>query len=186
MSSLDKLLTRKSHGKLVAPAPTKEQMAEIFKLALRAPDHALLKPWRFLVFQGDGLKRLGQLFLEASLKQDPQLDAEKQHKIANKPLRAPLVVVSVVSYKPHKKVPKMEQILSAGAGVQNILMAAHLLGIGAMWRTGGLAFNRDLMESLGLAENEQISGFIYLGKEQGRKASLRHPEQTEFVEWYNH
>ncbi len=185
MSAFEKLITRKSHGKLVKPAPSKEQMARLFKLALRAPDHALLKPWRYLVFEGDGLIRLGKLFVEASIKEQPNLDEDKRAKIAKKPLRAPMVVISIVCYQEHDKVPKIEQVLSSGAAVQNLLMAAHLEGIGAKWRTGGLAFNRDLMQALGLQENEEITGFIYLGQEEGRKASLKHPDQSEFVNWYS-
>ena len=184
MSSLNNLLTRKSHGRLTGPAPSKEQLSHIFKLALRAPDHALLKPWRYLVFEGESLAQLGELFVQASVKAEPDLSPEKLEKIANKPLRAPLVIVSVVSFKEHKKVPEIEQILSAGAAVQNILMAAHLKGIGAMWRTGNLAFNRHLMDSLGLLDNEQITGFIYLGQEVGSKAAIRHPEQSEFIQWF--
>jgi nitroreductase len=185
MSSIDTLLTRKSHGKLVHPAPSKEQMTRLFKLALRAPDHALLKPWRFLVFEGESLVKLGELMVEASLKTDSELSAEKLEKIANKPLRAPMVVISIVCYKEHPKVPKIEQVLSSGASVQNLLLAAHLEGIGVKWRTGSLAFNRHLMDNLGLQANEQITGFIYLGQEEGRKATLKHPDQSEFVSWYS-
>lgn len=184
MPLIEQLLFRKSHSKLVAPAPTKEQMTKLFKLALRAPDHALLKPWRYLVFEGDALVRLGELFVTASLKDEPTLSEATQAKIAKKPLRAPMVVVSIVCYKEHHKVPEFEQILSSGAAVQNLLIGAHLEGIGAKWRTGGLAFNRHLMDSLGLHESEQITGFVYLGQEEGRRASLNHPEQSKFVSWF--
>jgi nitroreductase len=185
MSLIEHLLERKSHGRLTAPAPSKKQMEKLFQLALRAPDHAQLRPWRYLVFEGDALQRLGQLFVEAQLVTDPDLSKEKQQKLANKPLRAPMVVVSLMSVKPHKKVPEIEQILSSGAAVQNLLMAAHLSDIGAMWRTGSLAFNRHLMDRLGLADNEQITGFIYLGQEEGRKASIRHPEPAKFIQWFD-
>ena len=80
-----------------------------------------------------------------------------------------MVIVASVCIKEHPKVPKVEQLLSAGASVQNLIMAAHFQGIGAIWRTGNLAFNHHLMKSLGLAESEEIVGFIYLGSEVGEK-----------------
>ncbi len=183
MSLIDKLLTRKSHNKLIAPAPTEEQVKQMIKLALRAPDHALLKPWRFRVFTGDGLVQLGEYFAKASQIIDPDIGIKKIEKIKNKPLRAPMVIVASVAIEPHPKVPEIEQYLSAGASVQNLLMGAHLLNIGAMWRTGSLCFNRHLMELLGYESNEFIVGFIYLGHEDGEKRAPKHPELAKFVDW---
>ena len=183
MSNLDTLFSRKSHNKLTDPAPSRSDMEDLFKAALRAPDHALLKPWRYLVFQGESLIKLGELFAQATIAIDKEVSYEKLEKLKAKPLRAPMVVVSIVAIKEHKKVPEVEQILSAGAGVQNLLMAAHFKGIGAIWRTGGLAFNDELMKLLELESNEQITGFIYLGTEFGKKAQLNHPKLDDFVNW---
>lgn len=185
MANLELLLSRKSHNRLVSPAPTKEQVFELFKLALRAPDHALLKPWRYLVFSEDALATLGDYFVESSLLENPEISEDKLERIRNKPKRAPMVIVSIATIKQHKNVPEIEQILSSGAAVQNLIMGAHLQGLGAIWRTGGLAFSRDLMTRLGLSSSEQITGFIYLGQEEGNKAKVKHPEISEFVEWIN-
>jgi len=151
--------------------------------ALRAPDHAQLRPWRYRIYQGDALKGLGDKFLAASLLRIPELSIEKQDRIKTKPLRAPMVIVASVVIKEHNKVPRVEQILSAGASVQNLIMAAHFQDIGAIWRTGELTFNRDLMDMLGLEKNEEIVGFIYLGKEEGIKKPVPQINQSEFVKW---
>lgn len=185
MSPIETLLSRKSHAKLTSPAPTKEQLEILFKAALRAPDHALLKPWRYRVFSGSELTQLGELFVKASLDADADLSEQSIERIRNKPMRAPMVIVASVFFSEHPKVPHIEQILSAGASVQNLLVAAHFLKIGAMWRTGALAFNDFLKQYMGLADNEQIIGFIYLGKEQGEKRAVEHPPIEEFVSWYN-
>lgn len=182
---LSELLQRKSHNRLVQPAPTEDQLQLMFSAALRAPDHALLKPWRYRVYQGVALEKLGDMFLNASLMTDPNLAQEKQRRIKLKPLRAPMVVIASMIYIAHKKVPKTEQILSAGASIQNLLLAAHGLDIGAIWRTGSLAFDRNLMDAIDMSENESIMGFIYLGQEQGEKKPISHPDQKEFVEWIN-
>ena len=183
MSLIDKLLTRKSHNKLIAPAPTEEQVKQMIKLALRAPDHALLKPWRFQIYSGDSLIELGENFAKASQMADPEMTKEKLEKIKNKPLRAPMLIIASVVIESHPKVPEIEQYLSAGASVQNLLIGAHLINIGAMWRTGSLCFNRHLMELLGYESNEFIVGFIYLGHEDGEKRAPKHPELAKFVDW---
>ncbi len=183
MSHLEKLLSRKSHNKLISPAPSKIQVETMMKAALRAPDHAQLKPWRYQVFTGESLKRLGDHFVSASLSANSDLTSDKIEKIRNKPLRAPMVIVAIVNLVEHRKVPEIEQILSAGASVQNLIMAAHFMQIGAMWRTGDLAFNRNLMDMLGLLNNESIVGFVYLGQEEGNKKPVPMVDQTDFVVW---
>ncbi|TQV84427.1 nitroreductase family protein [Aliikangiella coralliicola] len=181
MTPIDLLLSRKSHNKLTSPAPDNDQLEILFKAALRAPDHALLKPARYRVFEGDSLARLGDYFVTAALNKEPELPQEKQDKLRGKPLRAPMVIVASAVLKEHSKVPEVEQILSVGAGVQNMLMAAHFQGIGAMWRTGGMAYNEKLMELLEFEAGEMIIGFIYLGTEEGNKRAAKPLEIEEFV-----
>ncbi len=183
MSVLENLLSRKSHNKLVAPAPTEPEVEQMMKLALRAPDHALLKPWRYQIFSGDSLIQLGDFFAKASQFENFELTLDQIDKIKSKPLRAPMVIVASVMIIEHPKVPEIEQWLSAGASVQNLLMGAHLMNIGAIWRTGSLCFNRHLMDLLELKTNESLIGFIYLGQEDGDKKMPKFVQQSEFVIW---
>ena len=180
-TALALLLSRKSHNKLIAPAPSEQQLKFMFEAALRAPDHAQLKPWRYRVFQGEALLQLASFFVQAATKADPSISLDKAQKIEAKAMRAPLVVVASVCLVEHPKVPKMEQILSSGASVQNLLMAAHFQGIGAIWRTGDLAFNSYLRELLEFAKDEIVTGFVYLGTETGVKREAKIPEISDFV-----
>lgn len=181
MQPLDILLTRKSHNKLIAPAPTSEQLEVMFQAALRAPDHALLRPWRYRVFENQALQELGDKFVEAMMLSGQELSVEKIEKVRSKPLRAPMVIVASVVLQEHPKVPHVEQILSAGASVQNLLMAAHFQNIGAMWRTGDIAFNDHLMKLLEFEQDEIIVGFIYLGTEEGDKRKSKPFSIADFV-----
>ncbi len=124
---------------------------------------------------------MGEYFVQATKKASPDTSEEKLDKIYNKPKRAPMVIIASVKLQDHPKVPHIEQYLSAGASVQNILMAAHFQGIGAMWRTGSLAFNQHLMDLLDMDNNEKIIGFIYLGKEEGDKRKLKTVNVGDYV-----
>jgi len=183
MNPLETLLTRKSHNKLTQPAPTEAQVKILMQAALRAADHAQLKPWHYRIYTDESLRQLGEHFVTATMSIDPDCSIEKQDKIRKKPLRAPMVIVATVKIVEHRKVPEIEQILSAGASVQNLIMAAHFQQIGAIWRTGDLAFNRKLMDLIGLEGNESIVGFVYLGQELGDKKPVPNVEQADFVEW---
>jgi len=168
MSTLDTLQSRISSSRLTGPAPSEAVMEQIFKSALRAADHANLRPWRFLVLSGQDLNRLGDLFAEISIANDADISDEAVDKARKKPLRAPLILVAIARCQQHPKVPEIEQILSTGAAVQNMLNAAYAQGVGAIWRTGPMAYDRRVMHGLGLAENEKIVGFIYMGTPEGK------------------
>lgn len=166
-SAIEVLINRVSSGLLTAPGPTAGDLQIIQQAALRAADHRQLRPWRFLVIEGQGLERLGELFLTAKTHDNPSISAEEASRTRSLPLRAPLLIVAIASCTEDPKVPEIEQLLSAGAAVQNMLNAAFALGYGAMWRTGDLASHAGVRDGLGLGGNETIVGFLYLGTSRG-------------------
>ncbi|WP_223669013.1 nitroreductase family protein [Kangiella shandongensis] len=179
---IESIINRASCGRLEAPAPSKEHMELMFQAALRAPDHRGLKPWEYIVFEGEeALNRLGDYLLQASLKEQPDLGEEAQLKIKGKPHRAPMVIVAVAKAQNHPKVPHIEEVLSVGAGVQNLILGAYDLGYGVYWRTGGVAYNDYLKEPLGLGYEDTIVGFIYLGTPSIELKSKPVPKVEEFV-----
>lgn len=159
---LDALLTRASVPKLTTPAPNPAEMEQLFQAAARAADHGRLRPWRFVVIENDGLDRFGHLMVD-SQRELGEVDDELAAKLAKKPHRAPMIVAVICNPKEHPKVPEIEQMLSAGAAAQLLVTAAHAMGYGAMWRSGSLMFTETMAAGLGLAEQESVVGFIYLG-----------------------
>ena len=167
MDALDVLHKRVSASRLTGPEPEPEQLQAIYKAALRAADHALLRPWRFLVIRGQARERLGELFADAALARKPELEPAKLEKTRSKALRAPVIVVAISSPKAHPKVPRLEQDLSTGAAVQNMLNAVYAQGLGAIWRTGDATEAPAVREGLGVKDKERIIGFLYLGHVDG-------------------
>ena len=49
---------------LIEPHPTDSEMNKVFKGALRAPDHAWLRPSSFIQVTGDGIDKLSKIFEE--------------------------------------------------------------------------------------------------------------------------
>lgn len=163
MDALTAITQRVSVAQLTGPGPNKEQVKQLYQAAFRAPDHAWIRPWRYLTVRGEGLQALGEVFAKAGLRKDPDLVEEKIAKLKRMPQRAPLMIVAIANIQANAKVPEVEQRLAVGAGIQNMLIAAYSMGLGAIWRTGEMAYNCHVKESLGLQQNEEILGFIYLG-----------------------
>lgn len=184
MDLLQGLHERVSTPRLVEPEPNKEQLEQIFQAALRAPDHARIRPWRFLTISGDARFELGNVFAEAAMDNQPDLSEEAIKRFKHLPLRAPMLVALICKVKPHPKVPEIEQKLSVAAAAQNILNAAFALGVGAMWRTGAINYHPATARGLGLEDDEQLLGFIYLGTPNGALKKRETLEVSDYVqEW---
>lgn len=184
METLDAILTRVSQGKLTEPAPDAAALDKAFACALRAPDHRVLRPWRYLVLRGDALRQLGEVFVDAMRAANPGLDATEVERLRKMPLRAPLIVVAVTVHKQDPKVPDEELLLSTGAAVQNFILALHDQGFATMWRTGPLAKAPLVRAALGLNGQESIAGFLYAGTAAGEPRRIVPLPVGDFVsEW---
>jgi len=178
------LHSRVSVSRLTDPAPSDEVLHDICRAALRAADHALLRPWRFLLIRGDSRHDLAELFARATQTDKPDVSAAELDSQRGKPMRAPLIIVGIASPKDHPKVPVAEQHLSAGAALQNMLNAAHALDVGAIWRTGPMATHPVVREGLGLDPHETIIGFVYMGTIDGPRRIVRdEPLEPYFQDW---
>ena len=167
MDAIEALRGRVSVSRLQAPGPDRDQVEQLLQAAMRAPDHGSLRPWRFLVLEGEQLRRLGEIFARAVQQDQPGVDEPTLERIRDKPPRAPMVIVAVAEVEPASRIPVEEQVLATGAAVQNMMVAAHALGLGAMWRTGNMAFHPEVRKGLGFAEKDRIVAFVYLGTPVG-------------------
>lgn len=144
---------------LHAPGPSPEELDDLLRLAARAPDHGKLAPWRFIVFEGEAkAAALNKLKALAEARADAPRATAALGKFS-----APPLAVCVVSSTIETDIPEWEQILSAGAVCMNLLNAATAMGYGANWITDWYAFDEGAKAALGVAVNERVAGFIYMG-----------------------
>lgn len=148
---------------LVEPGPTQAELHSMLQSAVHCPDHGRLQPWRFVLIQNEQREKLGKLVFEQLLLEQPQASPTRMEKERTRFSFAPCIVAVVHSPKPHPKIPEIEQLLSGGAVCMNILHAAHQLGFGAQWLTGFSAYNKAVLQALGLSPEERILGFVHLG-----------------------
>lgn len=161
MKTIELLQTRRSNKKLVAPAPNKQQLAQIFQAALRAPDHGKLQPYRFVVVEQDGFSRLANLLTAAAT--EMKLD-EKHFAKVNKICAAPMIIGVVAKIDNNiEKVPAWEQMLTAGCAAYSIQLAAQDLGFDNVWVTGKWVNGSELRHAFGCNERDKVVALILLG-----------------------
>ena len=181
----DGLLNRQSvPPRLVdGPAPSQADIDDILAAAVCAPDHGAVRPWRFHVIQGDALNRLGDIFVEALKKREPEAPPETIEKEQSRPLRAPLIITACAKIDLSRvdKIPALEQVVAVGSACQNILLAAHDKGYGAMMLTGVNARDRHVKAAFGLEGQDEIVGFIYIGTPSGPLFEKERPDPADFT-----
>jgi nitroreductase len=164
-NAIETLLSRRSVPALQLrdPGPSQAQIDIAIDAASRAPDHGALKPWRFVLIRGAARSRLSELLVRRLQQREPATPAGKLDKARNMPLTAPLVIAVGAHLRHDHKVPEVEQLLSTGAGVMNLLNAFHAQGYGAIWLTGGNAYDPEVAAALGFDAQERCLGFVYVG-----------------------
>ena len=184
--ALELLKTRRSvkPREMTAPGPSPAELETILTIGARVPDHGKLAPWRFIIFEGDARERAGEVFAGVFARKNPnaspaEIDLEKRRL-----MDAPLVIAVVSFTRPHPKVPPWEQELSAGASAMNIVTAATALGFGACWLTGWFAFDRDVLEAIGLKADEKLAGFIHIGTPSKPNEDRPRPALSDIVTWF--
>jgi nitroreductase len=183
-AALDFLLGRRSRAPktLAPPVPGRAEVETLLTAAARVPDHGMLVPWRFVVLQRPALKRLGRL--AAARAGAEGLPADRVEKAAAPFLQGHLAVAVVMVPRPTEKIPRIEQILSAGAVCLTLVNAALAAGWGAGWITGwavyDVAFRR---EGLGLADGEEVAGIVHIGTESVAPADRPRPDLAAVTTW---
>lgn len=181
MDALDLLLSRESALKLEAPGPSAEDLERIFASAVRAPDHGRLRPWHFVVI-GEGQRAaFGAVMAESLQRRDPSASAAEVQRERDKAFRSPVIVVVAAKVQRGHKIPEIEQIASAAAAAQTVMLAAPALGFGAVWKTGAPAYDPTVKGALGLDAGDDIIGFLYIGTRVGGSSPIPRPEARDFV-----
>lgn len=179
MDAIDALLTRATAKTYGERAPTREHLATVLQAAVHAPDHGRLRPWRFMLIEGDQREKFGALLAASALRRVPGLADGDLQRERGKALRAPLIIVVACRAVPGTKVPLIEQILAAGAAAQNILLALHALGYAAAWKTGEAAYDFEVKKALGFATDDHLVGFIYTGGGAGASVATGKPASLQ-------
>lgn len=184
MDVLEAVRTRRSVGKLDGDV-SEAEIRELIEAATWAPNHKLTEPWTFTVLRGEARARLGAAWarlaeIETSLTGEERATFVRRE--GDKPLRAPVLIV-VSTRTDADAVVAAEDFAATAAAVQNLLLAAWAKGLGAMWRTGPLAYRRAINEHLGLDPSDRIVAVVYLGRMAMNPPKGRSRQTETVVRW---
>ncbi|WP_460799789.1 nitroreductase family protein [Microbacterium sp. GXF0217] len=165
MSALDAVLARQSWSKVTDAAPTHAELLPLVAAAGRVADHSSLRPWRLIELRGADREVLGAAIAKAEGDKHP----------SSKPLRAPLVIAIVASYRRSEKVPRWEQEAVASGVAHTLSLLLDEAGWGVIWRTGHYTRAKAVAKAHGLKKNEELLGWLYVGGKPTKKPGRRKP-----------
>ena len=183
-AALDFLLTRRSSPALAlkAPGPDRDTLRTILTAAARSPDHGKLEPWRFVVLTRDALQAVSDALPAAGTRIGVPQD--KIEKPVATYAASPLAVVVVSSPKESDKVPRIEQIYSAGAVCAAMVNAALASGFGATWLSGWFSHDRDVIrDQFDLADHETVAGIVHIGTAATTPPDRPRPDIDAITDW---
>ena len=160
--ALEAVRGRRSWSKVTDAAPTRAEILMLVSAAGRVADHSSLRPWRLIELRGADRERLGRAINKA----------DGHSGVSSKPMRAPLLIAVVVSYR-KSKVPDWEQEAVA-SGVAHVLsLLLDEAGWGVFWRTGDYTRSKAVAKAHGLGKHEQLLGWLYVGGKPPRARQSR-------------
>ncbi|MFL7894202.1 MAG: nitroreductase [Anaerolineales bacterium] len=187
METLDAIATRQSIGKLKSDPVPRDLIEKLLSAAVQAPNHYKVRPWRFVVLIESARERLGevmaQTFIENSSDLPPEVQAKAMEKERSKPLRSPLLIVVGVDKPIESRVIEIENICAAAAACENLLLAAHDLGLAAKWRTGDTAQDPKVKEFLGFNSDQHLIAFLYIGYPEEEIKPVLRPSFDDRTVW---
>lgn len=162
-----------------------EVILEILKNANSAPTHKITEPWRFIVFEGEGLKTLATKQSEIyKAEAGPKFKQNKYEKLQVTPIRCSHVIA--LCMKRHADVPLVEEIAATACAIQNIYLSLPPYGIGGYWSTGGITYMQGAKTWLGLNDDDQLMGFFFLGYIHIPSAPRTAGDVEQKIRWVNH
>ena len=174
--------------KMYSDEPINQEVIEqMLENANWAPTHRFTEPWRFTVFQGEGLKKLAtyqSALYKKVTEADGSYEERKFQKLAHQPMMASHVIAISMRRDPEESVREVEEIAAVSMAVQNMYLTAAAYGVGCYWGTGGITYMEGAKEFFGLGANDIFMGFLYCGNIKGelKGKGLRKPI-AEKVTW---
>ncbi|MCL1630394.1 nitroreductase [Sporolactobacillus sp. CPB3-1] len=167
MDTIEAIKTRRSIRKVSDQEPPKKLIEQILDAARRAPNHKNTEPWHFTILTGEGRNKLGEVYGKVNQRNlgsadQATLDAAYEKGLASAK-RAPVVIVVTVEPSDNPNIVEIEEFEATASAVENLLLAAHALGLGAMWRTGAAAYTEEAKRQFGVSEKGSVVGFVYVG-----------------------
>ena len=151
-----------------------------------APTHKLTEPWRFVVFTGNGIRKLAEFqssLYKAVTTTNGTYKEDRYENLLTKPMLSSHIIAVGMKRDEKKSLPEVEEIGAVFCAVQNMYLTACAYGVGCYLSTGGITFYEEAKEFFGLGADDKLLGFMHVGMPKGPVPPGRRRPVEEKVKW---
>jgi nitroreductase len=159
---------------------------QILENANWAPTHKFTEPWRFFVFTGDSLQKLGALqgaCYKQVTEKDGTFQQSKYEALLSKPMESSHIIAVAMKRDESKRLPEWEEMGAVFCAIQNMYLTATAYGIGCYLSTGGITTFEEAKAFFGLGKDDKLLGFFHIGVPKSIVPDGRRRPLNEKVIW---
>jgi nitroreductase len=161
-----------------------EVIGQALENATWAPNHGRTEPWHFIVYTGDGIKRLSEFQAEMYKKESGDKFTEaKYNNLKENYIKASHVIAICYKRDVNSRIPEIEEISAIACAVQNLALTIHAYGYGGYWTTGGVTYYQSAKPFFGLGEHDKLLGFYLCGVPSVLPAAIPRKPVEEKSTW---
>lgn len=164
----------------------KALVRRILESATLAPTHKRTEPWRFVVFEGDGLKRLAEMQSSCYRKvteRDGTFKEERFQGLLTKPMQSACIIAVGMKRDEKASVPEVEEMGAVFCAIENMYLTAAANGIGCYLSTGGITYFEEAKALFGLGSADRLIGFFHLGMPKSWPEERPRKPVDEVTQW---
>ena len=188
MDAIDAIQRRTSVRRFRPDPVPRESIERLLECAVRAPNHKLTEPWRFVVLTGEARARVADIRARHRLKRwaDPASPEAVggAEKVRQEALETPAFIAVMTATSPDDNT-REEDYAATMMAIGNLMIAAEAMGLGTYLRTGGMLREPALAELVGLPEGFRVVGVLslcYPAEQAGPKRRRPAAEVTRWLE----
>jgi len=159
-------------------------IAALLELADWAPTHGYTEPWRFVVYETPSEFCLAHANLYKENTPAAEFNEGTFNNLSQQGDKASHVIIAVMKRGNLPKIPAFEEMAATSCAVQNLLLGATALDMATYWGTGGMALKQPMKDFLGLGDDDQVIGILYLGYADEHPAGKRTIPLQEKISWH--
>jgi nitroreductase len=165
-----------------------EIVDQVLENANRAPTHKRTEPWRFIVYSGEGRRKLAELqatVYKQVTEADGTFKEERYQNLLKKPLESSHIILVYMKRDPKRSVPEVEEIGAVFCAIENMYLTCAAYGVGCYLSTGGITYFEEAKKAFGLEPDDRIIGFFHLGIPKANVGISERRPVSEKTVWVN-
>jgi len=184
MDTLEAIHTRRSIKQFTDRPISRDEIERLLDAAAQAPNHRMTQPWHFYVLGRTSRRAYGEALgaRKAKRVEDPEAARAVAEKVAAGEAALPSMIAVSMTLDENPEI-REEDYAATMMGVQNLMLAAHAMGLGTHLKSGAVMDDPRARAAVGVPDGERIVALIQLGEPAAQPQAKPRRPAGEVTTW---